>query len=84
LLTLGIVGGVLRHPRRHIALLAVISVLVVVSGWGMGAVIRWLVPGSGAVHFVIECALWSIAAALVASPLAIKRFRDALIAAIPR
>jgi len=56
LLTLGIVGGVLRHPRRHIALLAVISVLVVVSGWGMGAVIRWHVPGSGAVHFVIECA----------------------------
>jgi O-antigen/teichoic acid export membrane protein len=84
LLTLGIVIGVLQHPRRHIALLAVISVLVVVSGWGMGAVIRWLVPGSGAVHFVIECALWSVAAALVASPLAIHRFRNALIAAIPR
>jgi O-antigen/teichoic acid export membrane protein len=84
LLTLSIVGSTLQHPVRHIGLLAAISAIVVVSGWGMGAAIKWLVPGIGAVHFVVECGLWSIVAALVASPLAIKSFRDALIAAIPR
>jgi hypothetical protein len=57
---------------------------VVVSGWGLGLAIRWYVPGSGLLHFVAECALWSIVAGLAASPLAIRRVRDALIAAIPR
>jgi hypothetical protein len=65
-------------------LLAAISTIVVVLGWGAGTAIRGLVPGTGAAHFVVECALWSILAALVASPLAIKRFREALVAAIPR
>ena len=84
LLMLSIVGGTLQHPLRHIALLVVISTVVVVSGWGLGTAIRWLVPGSGVLHFVVECAVWSIAAGLAASPLAIKRVREALIAAIPR
>jgi hypothetical protein len=84
LLTLSIVGGTLQRPLRHLALLAAISAMVVVSGWGMGTLIRWLVPGTGVVHFLVECGLWSIAAALVASPLVIKRFRDALVSAIPR
>jgi hypothetical protein len=84
LLTLGILGSTLRHPLRHIGLLAAISTVVVVSGWGLGVAIRWLVPGSGALHFLVECTLWSIVAGLAASPLAIRRFREALIAAIPR
>jgi O-antigen/teichoic acid export membrane protein len=84
LLTLGILGSTLQHPLRHIGLLAAISTVVVVSGWGLGVAIRWLVPGSGALHFLAECALWSIVAGLAASPLAIRRFREALIAAIPR
>jgi O-antigen/teichoic acid export membrane protein len=84
LLTLVILSGTLRHPLRHIALLAAISAVVVVSGWGMGTVIRSFVPGSGATHFVVECGIWSIMAAVIASPLAVRRFRDALIAAIPR
>ena len=84
LLTLGILGRTLRHPLRHIGLLGAISTVVVVSGWGLGVAIRWLVPGSGALHFLVECALWSIVAGLAASPLAIRRFREALIAAIPR
>jgi O-antigen/teichoic acid export membrane protein len=84
LLTFSILTATLRHPLRHIGLLALISTVVVVAGWGAGTAIRWLVPGTGATHFVIECALWSIAAAVVAGPLAIRRVRDALVAAIPR
>jgi len=84
LLTLGVLSVTLQHPLRHIGLLAAISTVVVVSGWGLGLAIRWYVPGSGLLHFVAECALWSIVAGLAASPLAIRRVRDALIAAIPR
>lgn len=83
LLTFSILGAILRHPLRHIGLLTAISTVVVVLGWATGTAIRWLVPGTGAGHFIVECALWSILAALVASPLAIKRVRDTLIAAIP-
>jgi O-antigen/teichoic acid export membrane protein len=83
-LTLSVLGGILRHPFRHIGLLAAISALVVMSGWAAGIAIRSLVPGSGAVHFGVECAIWLMAAALLASPLAVRRFRDALVAAIPR
>jgi O-antigen/teichoic acid export membrane protein len=83
LLTFSILGATLQHPLRHLGLLAAISTVVVVSGWGAGTAIRWLVPGTGAGHFVVECALWSILVGLVASPLAIKRVRDALVAAIP-
>ncbi len=83
LLTFTVMGQILQHPLRHVGLLAAISALIVVSGWGLGTAIRWLVPGNGALHFVVECGLWVMAAGLVASPLAIKRFRDALIAVIP-
>jgi len=82
-LTFTVMGQILQHPLRHVGLLAAISALIVVSGWGLGTAIRWLVPGNGALHFVVECGLWVMAAGLVASPLAIKRFRDALIAVIP-
>jgi O-antigen/teichoic acid export membrane protein len=84
LLTFSIIGATLQQPLRHVGLLAAISTIVVVLGWGAGTAIRGLVPGTGAAHFVVECALWSILAALVASPLAIKRFRETLVAAIPR
>jgi hypothetical protein len=41
------------------------------------------VPGTGIVHFVIECGLWLLVAALVASPLAHRGLRERLIAALP-
>jgi len=53
-------------------------------GWGLGTAIRLLVPWTGAVRFVVECALWLAAVALIASPLTSKGLRDRLIAAIPR
>jgi hypothetical protein len=35
-------------------------------------------------HFLIECMLWLVAVALLASPLAKKLVRDKLVEAIPR
>lgn len=84
LLTLTVIGQTLQHPLRHTALLAAVMTGVVTSGWGAGTVIRWLVPWTGAVHFVVECVLWLIVVGLAASPLLIGRFRKALIAGIPR
>jgi O-antigen/teichoic acid export membrane protein len=84
LLTFTILTATLQHPFRHVGVLAGMSSCVVAAGWASGTAIRWLVPGTGAAHFVVECALWSIAAALVAGLLANRRFRGALIAAIPR
>ncbi len=84
LLSRVIMGQTLQHPFRHTAVLGAIAVLIVMSGWGAGAAISALVPGVGSVHFVIECTIWLIAAALAASPLAFKGPREALIAVIPR
>jgi len=58
-------------------------VTVVLSGAALGVVFRDLAPGTGVVHFVIECALWLIVVAAVASPLAHRGLRERLIAALP-
>jgi hypothetical protein len=79
-----IISRTLRHPSRHVAFLAAIWLTVVGGGWVVGEVIGWLVPGTGAIHLVAECALWLIVVGLLVSPLAIKRVRNGLIAAVPR
>jgi O-antigen/teichoic acid export membrane protein len=79
-----IIRQTLQQPVRHIAFLAAVMVVVTLSGWGLGTVIRALVPGEGLLRFVLECTLWLMVAALVASPLLSRDLRDRLIAAIPR
>jgi O-antigen/teichoic acid export membrane protein len=74
----------LQHPVRHVACLAAAMILVTPTGWALGTVIRWWLPGTGLLRFVAECVLWLIVVALVASPLANKSVRDRLIAMIPR
>jgi uncharacterized membrane protein YraQ (UPF0718 family) len=59
-------------------------VTVVSIGAAIGAGIEYLLPGTGIVHFVGECALWLVAIALLASPLANKALRQRLQDAIPR
>jgi hypothetical protein len=46
--------------------------------------IQWWLPGTGLVRFAGECALWLMLVALAASPMLSVRFRDRLIATIPR
>jgi hypothetical protein len=74
----------LQRPLRHIAFLAGAMILVISAGWALGTIIRSLVPGTGLVRFISECALWLLVVALVASPLLKTSFRNRLIAAIPR
>jgi hypothetical protein len=59
-------------------------VTIVSGGAAIGAVIRHFLPGTGVMHFLVECTLWLVAAALLASPLAKKTLRDRLVEAIPR
>jgi O-antigen/teichoic acid export membrane protein len=78
-----IVAETLKHPARHALLLFAIMLPVVSFGAAFGAWIGDLLPGGGIVHFLAECSLWLIGVGLIASPLANKRFREGLIAAIP-
>jgi O-antigen/teichoic acid export membrane protein len=79
-----IVRQTLRHPLRHVAFLAAVMTVVTLGGWGLGAVLRSLVPWTGLAGFVVECTIWLVVVALVASPLLNRDLRDRLIAAIPR
>lgn len=79
-----IIRQTLQRPLRHIAFVAGAMILVTSGGWILGTIIRSLLPGTGLVRFISECALWLIVVALIASPLANTSFRNRLIAAIPR
>jgi O-antigen/teichoic acid export membrane protein len=78
-----IVGETLKHPVRHTLLLMAMMVVIVSGGVAIGAGIRYLLPGTGIVHFLVECMLWLVAVALLASPLANKPLRNRLEQAIP-
>jgi O-antigen/teichoic acid export membrane protein len=78
-----IVGETLTHPVRHALLLMAIMVTIVSVGLAIGEMISHFLPGSGTVHFLIECALWLVAAAALASPVASRSFRDKLAEMIP-
>jgi hypothetical protein len=58
-------------------------VTIVAGGVAVGVAIRYLLPGAGIAHFLIECALWLVAVALLASPLTNKPLRNRLEQAIP-
>jgi O-antigen/teichoic acid export membrane protein len=74
----------LGHPMRHTLLLIVMMLTIVSAGAAIGAAIRYLLPGAGIAHFLIECALWLVAVGLLASPLLSKSHRAKLEAAIPQ
>jgi O-antigen/teichoic acid export membrane protein len=79
-----IVSETLLHPIRHALLLMGMMAAVISAGAAIGVAISYLLPGAGIAHFLIECTLWLVAVAVLASPLANKGLRDRLIAAIPR
>ena len=84
LLAFVVMGQALEHPVRHTAFLVLVSVLIVLSGWGAGLIATLLAPGTGLVHFLAECAVWLVFAAVAASPLIVKGFRETLMSTIPR
>jgi O-antigen/teichoic acid export membrane protein len=79
-----IVNETLRHPMRHMLLLMAMMATILAVGVSIGMVIKYLLPGGGIGHFVIECTLWLAAVAVLASPLASQSFRTRLMDAIPR
>lgn len=79
-----IVGETLIHPVRHTVLLMAMMLAVVSVGVTVGIAIKYLLPGAGQAHFLIECAVWLVAITLLASPLANKSLRQRLIEIIPR
>lgn len=83
LLALIVIRQTLHHPFRHIAFLMVMALGIVASGWLIGQAIILLVPGSGLVHFMVECSIWLLAVGGLASPLLNAALRERLRALIP-
>jgi hypothetical protein len=83
LLAVTIIWQTLERPFRHVAFLAVLTVLVSAAGWALGLAIRSAMPGTGLSRFLLECALWLVVMAVAASPLTAKRVRDWLTNVIP-
>ncbi|MGT2501591.1 hypothetical protein ACVOMS_13520 [Bradyrhizobium guangxiense] len=83
LLALMVMRQTLHHPFRHIALLLLMGVGILASGWLVGQAITALVPGSGLLHFVVQCAIWLVVMACAISPLLRARWRQRLLSLIP-
>lgn len=83
LLTLVIIWQTLRHPLRHIAFLGFVAGGIVAPGWLIGLAVTTLLPGSGLVHFVMECAIWMAVVGGLASPLLNTALRQRLRALVP-
>ncbi|MBR0688897.1 hypothetical protein JQ594_23435 [Bradyrhizobium manausense] len=83
LLALVIIWQTLRHPLRHIAFLMLVAAGIVAPVWLIGFAITMLVPGSGLVHFVLECAIWMAVVGGLASPLLNAALRERLRALVP-
>jgi len=79
-----VVSETLRHPVRHAAYLLAMMVTIVSAGVAIGVVIRYLLPGSGIVHFLVECGLWIVAVAVLASPLMNRPLRQKILESMPR
>jgi hypothetical protein len=59
--------------------------VILSAGIAIGAAIRHIVPmPMGPERFLVECALWIIAVAIIAAPAAKANVRKLFVAAIPR
>jgi hypothetical protein len=84
LLGMIIIRQTLRRPLRHVGLLATMMAVITAAGWLLGTAIRSLMPGTGLVSFVAECALWLAVVLVAASPLVSARLRARLEASLPK
>jgi hypothetical protein len=82
-LGLSITWRTLERPLRHVAFLGMLILVVTVTGWGLGLLIRSIVPGSGLMRFAAECALWLILVAPAMAPLLTRRLRSKLSDMVP-
>jgi len=82
-LTFRMLSIILRNPVRHMVFVIALIAFVTALGWGLGSVIRAVLPGNGLPKFVLECGLWSVIMALFSVPLWNPRFRNRVAAGIP-
>ena len=78
-----IVAQTLHRPVRHLIYVVVLMVIVTLSGWGLGAAIRSLAPGTGIVQFICECTMWLIVVTLLALTLTNRAARERMVSTIP-
>jgi hypothetical protein len=83
LVALTIISETLERPARHVAFLLGVMIAVTAFGWGVGYLIRSVMPLTGLVGFVVECSLWLFVMALAASPLLNGERRAKLAGIIP-
>ncbi|WP_445216627.1 hypothetical protein ACKWRH_31130 [Bradyrhizobium sp. Pa8] len=83
ILTLVIMRQTLAHPLHHMLVLIASMVTIVLGGWGLGLAIHAVVPGTGTLRFLVECAIWLVVVTVAASPLLIERVRLRVLAAVP-
>lgn len=83
ILTIVIMRQTLVHPLRHMLVLIASMITIVLGGWGLGLAIHALVPGTGMLRFLVECAIWLVVVSVAASPLLIARVRLRVLAAVP-
>jgi O-antigen/teichoic acid export membrane protein len=75
----------LKHAVRHIVFLLGTMAVILSAGIAIGAAIRHIVPmPMGPGRFLVECALWIVAVAIIAAPAAKANVRKLFVAAIPR
>lgn len=83
-LGLVVMRQILQRPLVHLAYLAGLMLVVTLGGWALGTAIREMVGGSSLFRFVLECAIWLAAVAVLCAPLLSARLRERLIDTIPR
>jgi len=83
-LSTNVVSRTLNRWGMHLAFLAASICATTLVGYGLGTVITAAAPGSGTLHFLLECALWLAAVAGMCLPLRKEKTRCALARAIPR
>jgi O-antigen/teichoic acid export membrane protein len=83
LLGLGIIRETLQRPARHVLFLVILMIVVTACGWGLGLLIRGVLPLAGLGRFVAEAAIWLLIVLLAASPLLNGRLRTWLAGLIP-
>jgi hypothetical protein len=83
LVALTIISETLERPARHVAFLLGVMIAVTAFGWGVGYLIRSVVPLTGLVGFAVACSLWLTVMALAASPLLSGERRAKLAEIIP-
>jgi O-antigen/teichoic acid export membrane protein len=79
-----IVGETLRRPVRYALMLVAMMAVIVAAGTTLGEAIGRMMPGSGLIHFIAECAIWLAAIAIVATPLLRAQLRERLLAVLSR